>query len=178
MNKAFEEIRVGKIIGEILENRFEVDIKFSIVETPESGPLFVGTIHQNPINAESPACWAHDQTAAGYPLSSVLENLLGMILQSKGKPSLRDRDIAAMKLDEETADVLVETGPGACCVQCGSKKPLRLEELIPRDMSWKNGLVGELDYEFAKVRHARPGEIGTCPDCGKCYTLAVPHSPT
>lgn len=60
----------------------------------------------------------------------------------------------------------VNIGPDASC-GCGSRKPLVSQGRILARHSWATGGV----FIDPNETGFKPGEIGTCPDCGRNYTF-------
>lgn len=108
---------------------------------------------------------------------------LGLIVDSirhqRGEPS-RAEELAKMLEDDDShaQSPPVEIGPDACC-GCGSKNPLMFERKFRFFVSWKDGLaycpanVMRAELDLRGYNPPRPGEIGTCQDCGRNYTFGA-----
>jgi hypothetical protein len=96
---------------------------------------------------------------------------LGLVADSirhqRGEPS-REEELAKMLEDDDShaAAPPVEVGPNASCT-CGSRRRLKIERKIQVSASWETGQI----ISFFVSNPPQPGEIGTCPDCGRHWTF-------
>lgn len=105
-------------------------------------------------------------------LLPALRFIADAIRKERGEPSLAEELAAMIEADQTFADSpIVETGEGAACA-CGSKLPLRLERRVGLAVPWdgSQGIPVMPPKLWAKPE---PGEIGTCPACGKSYRFGV-----
>jgi hypothetical protein len=113
-------------------------------------------------------------------LVQALGNIVDRLRKERGEPT-RAQELEKMLADDSThaAAPPVEIGPDACC-GCGSKNPLIVERKLRLEFPWDGsdawinegtGLYENLNDDIMAER--KPGEIGTCPDCGRHYTFGA-----
>lgn len=102
-------------------------------------------------------------------LLTALSDAVDWVRSVDNRPSLED-EAKELERRSEPRVQLVEHGRTACCVGCGSKKPLRFE--VPRILriTWDTGFIQPDPYDVLPMK-ANPGQLATCPDCGMTYKL-------
>lgn len=108
----------------------------------------------------------------GATMIEALEATVNCVRELAGLPSLEDEVASLLEADAKHGKALVVTGPDACCAHCGSERSLHVVRHFTFLVDWKTGDAwmpweNKADAEI----NVKPGEIGTCPDCGKSYTF-------
>jgi hypothetical protein len=107
------------------------------------------------------------RTVKGATLAEALRKAVDVSRYIIGKPSL-DRELDDLiAANERHARTVISTFPNAAC-SCGSRSNLTLERKIKFGLSWETGICPMVPFVD---RNPKPGEIGTCPDCGRSYTF-------
>jgi len=190
MMAGFTEI--GEYLAEIVGNGFSLEIftgwkgkMVSSIEFPDSNPESeisfgtkspVGMVGNVPTpnprtfivlrsNVVRDTPELNLRTVKGATLAEALRKAVDVSRYIIGKPSL-DRELDDLiAANERHARTVVTTGPNASCT-CGSKNPLTVDRKITLRIPW----TGEgVDVDLGDT--PKPGEIGTCPDCGRSYTF-------
>lgn len=160
-----ENRRIGELLAEITGKGW-VELVIDVFQHPNGSRI-----------ATVDAARKGDTDTVTVTAETMLEALslvVDIIRTQRGEPTLEQENAAALERDEASAGQLVEIGPEACCVQCGSKAGIVFSRRVSLVQPWDGGLPLVFGVEGAEgfLIRALPGEIGACPDCGKRYQLA------
>lgn len=154
-----------KEIGELLEEITSEDWDLAIDVDDSDGRAVWVTIQ--------PRQTSDDRGQSDFGGSSVVEALRKTVDEIRricGKPSLEEELAKMLEEDALHADAQpVTLGPLACC-HCGSRRPLEVTRSIVLHLDWADGWPVD-GPRVESINPGQPGEIGTCPDCGRHYTF-------
>jgi len=141
--KRTENQEIGELLKEITKSGFG-DIQTDIDDS--GAGMRIVEIH----------AWNHSEHGeAIYETGNSLVEVLGKVVDS-----IRAR------LGKPPRETLVKAEGQTACV-CGSEKPLEIVRSYVVSARW-NRRDADGPCHSRKIE---PGEIGTCPDCGRCYTF-------
>lgn len=90
----------------------------------------------------------------------------------EGSPGISETAEALAKADaKHAASPIVEIGPSAHC-SCGSLRGLIIQRPAACLSTWQKGSI-QIDNLPELWAEGQPGEIGTCPECGKAYKFGA-----
>lgn len=155
--KNSEHLEIGKLLEEITGKGFselQTDVN-------DEGPSRVVSVEAfNPDESRLDGIGAD-----GESLVECFVIIVDAIRRRRGEPSLAEE--AANIVEPEIAKFGRVEGIGCWC---GSCKPLVVERKYKSGFGWQTG--GLVWSEAGgQVSGIQPGEIGSCPDCGKQYRL-------
>jgi hypothetical protein len=109
----------------------------------------------------------------GATLCEALGKAVDFIRVSCGKPT-REEEIAALLAADAShaAAPPVSIGPDARC-GCGSQKSLIVVRHFTFCVDWEGKAWIPFENDSDRKLAVKPGEIGTCPDCGRNYTFGA-----
>lgn len=156
----FEKMEMAELILEIISKNHSLVIdRITQPESPElPDALTVFAYGENPTTPKG----------SRFGFLSGLRFIVDNIRKERGEPSREETASEAQAEDITHAQSpAVELGPDAHCL-CGSVKPLEVFVHAVRLYDWKTGGPKSL---WMLAPESQPGQIGTCPDCGKAYRL-------
>jgi hypothetical protein len=161
-----EEKEIGELISEIIRKGYS-EIKTDVNDAEPSRMVSVEVY--NPDESRLDGIMAD-----GECLLECFGVIVDAIRRRRCEPT-RAQELEKMLADDakHAAAPPVEIGPDACC-GCGSNAGLWIERKDKGRVSWDRGVIVETGSDFfVSGEHPKPGEIGTCPDCGSHYTFGA-----
>ena len=164
----FEEIRrIGDSVSEILIKGFTVQI-----DPPSTGAACVLVVVHD---EDAPVQAVYMSTDTNKSVADKLEEAVDAIRAKRGEPSVEEEVATLLKEDSEFAALPpFFFGPKAACV-CGSREPLQINFTTKWGVDWGTGcfVTDSIYISDSQRLTPKPGEIMTCPDCGKSYRASA-----
>lgn len=150
-----------KEIGELIE---EITVKGFQLNLDVDDSEFHRAVQAEAWNEETTPFTVLGATSIVEALGLIVD----MLRKHRGEPSRAEELEAMLAADASHADAPpVNIGPDASC-GCGSRKPLQIKRPMLIHACW----YGYSFWDNPKDPcDPKPGEIGTCPDCGRNYTF-------
>lgn len=164
---SIEKMEMADRIFEILANGFSIRI-FKLWKMERVEPWVYCHVQSNDLR-DTPE--QNQRVTKGDTPLEAIRKASNIVQYITGQPSITEAaDLAQAEDAKHESSPIVEIGPNARC-SCGSKRPLLVQRNINFDVDWEMGIMRSVDDLEFITRH--PGEIGTCPDCGKAYKFGA-----
>lgn len=158
-----ENKEIGELIQEITAKGFDgIEIDLVSGDEFDNAPFACVTVD----NGTDEGTFSVEADSLIVALGLVVDS----IRHQRGEPS-REEELAKMLEDDDShaAAPPVELGPDASC-HCGSRKPLEITRKMLIHAEWSGYSYWDNPKDPCDPK---PGEIGTCPDCGRNYTFGA-----